>query len=87
VAVPGITLNDGNTIPQLGFGVFQIPPAETERAVRFALDAGYFGWTRRLDALNEVTQSPGSGAHAPRLGARIKTLVSDAKDLRNAPSR
>jgi 2,5-diketo-D-gluconate reductase A len=28
-------------IPQLGFGVFQIPPSETERAVRAALEAGY----------------------------------------------
>ena len=30
-AVPTIALNDGNAIPQLGFGVFQIPPAETRR--------------------------------------------------------
>jgi 2,5-diketo-D-gluconate reductase A len=40
-AVPTITLNDGNTIPQLGFGVFQIAPAETEQAVRTALEIGY----------------------------------------------
>jgi 2,5-diketo-D-gluconate reductase A len=40
-AVPTITLNDGNTIPQLGFGVFQIRPADTEQAVRNALDIGY----------------------------------------------
>jgi 2,5-diketo-D-gluconate reductase A len=40
-AVPSIELNDGCTIPQLGFGVFQIPPAETEAAVRVALDVGY----------------------------------------------
>ena len=39
--VPRLTLNDGRTIPQLGFGVFQIPPAETEKAVRTALDIGY----------------------------------------------
>jgi len=39
--VPHVTLNDGNTIPQLGFGVFQIPPAETERAVLHALTVGY----------------------------------------------
>ena len=29
-AVPTIDLNDGRTIPQLGFGVFQVPPKETE---------------------------------------------------------
>jgi 2,5-diketo-D-gluconate reductase A len=40
-AVPTITLNDGHTIPQLGFGVFQIKPADTEQAVRTALEIGY----------------------------------------------
>jgi 2,5-diketo-D-gluconate reductase A len=39
--IPTVELNDGNTIPQLGFGVFQIPPAETARAVSLALEAGY----------------------------------------------
>jgi 2,5-diketo-D-gluconate reductase A len=39
--VPGITLNDGNTIPQLGFGVFQIEPDETAEAVREAIEVGY----------------------------------------------
>ena len=39
--VPSIMLNDGNTIPQLGFGVFQIPPDETAAAVRSALEVGY----------------------------------------------
>ncbi len=36
-----IKLNNGVEIPILGFGVFQIPPAETERAVRAAIEAGY----------------------------------------------
>ncbi|MCA1737726.1 MAG: aldo/keto reductase [Actinobacteria bacterium] len=40
-AVPGITLNDGNTIPQLGFGVFQIEPKDTAEAVNNALEVGY----------------------------------------------
>jgi 2,5-diketo-D-gluconate reductase A len=39
--VPTIDLNDGRTIPQLGFGVFQIDPADTVEAVRRALDVGY----------------------------------------------
>src|SRR5688572_31240681 len=38
--VPTIELNDGHTIPQLGFGVFQIPPEETAEAVRRALEVG-----------------------------------------------
>ncbi|MDP8939615.1 MAG: aldo/keto reductase [Actinomycetota bacterium] len=40
-AVPSITLNDGNTIPQLGFGVFQIEPEDTAKAVSEALEIGY----------------------------------------------
>jgi 2,5-diketo-D-gluconate reductase A len=40
-AVPSTHLNDGNSIPQLGFGVFQIPPEETTDAVRAALEVGY----------------------------------------------
>jgi 2,5-diketo-D-gluconate reductase A len=39
--VPLITLNDGNAIPQLGFGVFQIEPDQTAAAVRSALEVGY----------------------------------------------
>jgi 2,5-diketo-D-gluconate reductase A len=34
-------LNDGNRIPSLGFGVFQIPPESTKQAVSTALQAGY----------------------------------------------
>jgi 2,5-diketo-D-gluconate reductase A len=40
-SVPDIQLNDGNSIPQLGFGVFQIPPEETAEAVERALAVGY----------------------------------------------
>jgi 2,5-diketo-D-gluconate reductase A len=39
--VPAIELNTGARIPQLGFGVFQIPPEETAQAVKTALDIGY----------------------------------------------
>ncbi len=39
--IPVIALNDGNSIPQLGFGVFQIDPTETAEAVGEALDVGY----------------------------------------------
>ena len=40
-AVPTIELNNGVTIPQLGFGVFLVPPGETEAAVATALATGY----------------------------------------------
>jgi 2,5-diketo-D-gluconate reductase A len=39
--VPNVRLNDGIEIPQVGFGVFQVPPDETQRAVEDALAAGY----------------------------------------------
>ena len=39
--IPAIDLDDGNAIPQLGFGVFQIPAGETARAVAAALEVGY----------------------------------------------
>ena len=39
--VPSITLNDGATIPQLGFGVFQVDQADTAKAVSEALQTGY----------------------------------------------
>jgi len=41
MTIPTITLNDGKTIPQLGFGVFLVDPPETERIVTDALEAGY----------------------------------------------
>ncbi|CAM5554493.1 MULTISPECIES: aldo/keto reductase [Streptomyces] len=39
--VPTVTLHNGVEIPQLGFGVFQVPDAETAAAVSAALEAGY----------------------------------------------
>ena len=56
-AVPRTTLNDGNAIPQLGFGVFQIPPAETAQAVTHALDAGY----RHIDTAEMYGNERGVG--------------------------
>jgi 2,5-diketo-D-gluconate reductase A len=38
---PTLQLNDGRAIPQLGYGVFQIPPEETDELVRQAIEAGY----------------------------------------------
>jgi 2,5-diketo-D-gluconate reductase A len=39
--VPDVLLNNGVRIPQLGFGVFQIKPADTAAAVAAALQIGY----------------------------------------------
>ena len=40
-SVPNIDLNDGNVIPQLGFGTFQIEPGDTAEAVSKAIEIGY----------------------------------------------
>jgi len=55
--VPTLTLNDGNTIPQLGFGVFQIDPAETAQAVSTALEVGY----RHVDTAEMYQNERGVG--------------------------
>jgi len=56
--VPNIRLNNGARIPQLGFGVFQIPPAETADAVREAFAAGY----RHIDTAQGYHNEAGVGA-------------------------
>ncbi len=56
-AIPAIELNDGHTIPQLGFGVFQIDPADTARAVSEALEVGY----RHIDTAEMYRNEKGVG--------------------------
>ncbi|WP_108720155.1 aldo/keto reductase [Miniimonas sp. S16] len=41
MTIPTLTLNNGVTLPALGYGVFQTPPDETVAAVRTALEVGY----------------------------------------------
>jgi 2,5-diketo-D-gluconate reductase A len=41
MTIPNVTLNNGVTMPQLGYGVFQVPDEETAEAVSEALRAGY----------------------------------------------
>jgi 2,5-diketo-D-gluconate reductase A len=56
--VPALTLHDGVEIPQLGFGVFQIPPEETQEAVEEALAGGY----RHIDTAAAYGNEAGVGA-------------------------
>jgi 2,5-diketo-D-gluconate reductase A len=58
MTVPRVTLNDGNTIPQLGYGVFKVPPADTQRAVTEALEVGY----RHIDTAALYGNEAGVGA-------------------------
>ena len=55
--IPDLTLNDGTTIPQLGFGVFQVPPEDTPEAVTKALDVGY----RHIDTAEMYGNEKGVG--------------------------
>ncbi|MFJ2607030.1 aldo/keto reductase [Streptomyces sp. NPDC087425] len=55
--VPPITLNNGVEMPQLGFGVWQVPDDEAERAVATALDAGY----RSIDTAAIYGNEKGTG--------------------------
>ena len=56
-AVPTITLNDGVEIPQLGFGVFQVPPEDTKKATLEALEVGY----RHIDTAEMYGNEAGVG--------------------------
>lgn len=55
--VPPITLNNGVEMPQLGFGVWQVPDAEAETAVAAALEAGY----RSIDTAAIYGNEEGTG--------------------------
>jgi len=56
--VPTVTLNDERRIPQLGFGVFKVPPASTQETVEQALEVGY----RHIDTAQMYGNEAGVGA-------------------------
>jgi 2,5-diketo-D-gluconate reductase A len=56
--LPSVTLHDGIEMPQLGFGVFQVPAEETQGAVELALEAGY----RHIDTAAAYRNEKGVGA-------------------------
>jgi 2,5-diketo-D-gluconate reductase A len=58
LTAPNLFLHDDVEIPQLGFGVFQIPPEETQGAVELALEAGY----RHIDTAAAYRNEKGVGA-------------------------
>ncbi len=62
--VPTIRLNNGVEIPQLGFGVFKIPPAETAAATLTALEVGY----RHIDTAQMYGNEAGVGEGIRRSG-------------------
>jgi 2,5-diketo-D-gluconate reductase A len=80
MSIPTLTLNNGVTMPALGFGVFQSPPEETAAVVETALATGY----RHIDTAaayrNEREVGEGirrSGVPREEVFIETKVWVSD----------
>jgi 2,5-diketo-D-gluconate reductase A len=73
--VPFLTLHDGVEIPQLGFGVFQIPPEETQEKVEEALGVGY----RHIDTAAAYRNEAGVGAAIAATGVRREDVFVTTK--------
>ena len=78
-ATPVITLNNGVTIPQIGYGVFQIPEAETAAAVTTAIEAGY----RSIDTAAIYRNESGVGAALKATGVPRDELFITTKVWNN----
>jgi 2,5-diketo-D-gluconate reductase A len=86
--VPSITLNNGVDMPLLGFGVFQIPPEDTERAVLEALEAGYRSIDTAAAYQNEEAVGRAIAASGiPREELFITTKLSWIQDAGDEPAK
>jgi diketogulonate reductase-like aldo/keto reductase len=73
--VPPIILNNGVEMPQLGFGVWQVPDDEAERAVATALEAGY----RSIDTAAIYGNEEGTGKAIAASGVPREDLFVTTK--------
>jgi 2,5-diketo-D-gluconate reductase A len=73
--IPAVSLNDGHEIPQLGFGVFQVPSGDTEAVVALALEAGY----RHVDTAAAYRNEEGVGRAIHASGVRRDELFVTTK--------
>ena len=79
-AVPTVLLNNGVEIPQLGFGVFKVPPEQTEDVTRTALEIGY----RHVDTAQMYGNEAGVGRAVRAAGlARDEVFVTSKLDNPN----
>jgi len=79
-AVPTIQLNNGVEIPQLGFGVFKVPPEQTEGVTGTALEVGY----RHVDTAQMYGNEAGVGRAVRAAGlARDEVFVTSKLDNPN----
>ena len=74
-SVPGVRLNNGVTIPQLGYGVFRVPNEETVPAVRTAIECGY----RSIDTASLYGNEVGVGEAIATCGVRRADLFVTTK--------
>jgi len=84
MTVPTVTLNNGVEIPQLGFGVFQVKPADTRRATEVALDVGY----RHIDTAEMYGNEAevGQAVRASGLDRSEVFVTSKLNNNRHAPA-
>ncbi|MFF8841473.1 aldo/keto reductase [Streptomyces sp. NPDC015127] len=73
--VPSITLNNGVAMPQLGFGVWQVPDDEAAQAVTTALEAGY----RSIDTAAVYKNETGTGKAVAACGIAREELFVTTK--------
>ncbi|MGE8642056.1 MAG: aldo/keto reductase, partial [Achromobacter sp.] len=73
--VPAVKLNDGNKIPQLGLGVWQVPDEQASSSVKEALAAGY----RSVDTAAIYGNEAGVGAGLRAAGVARKDLFVTTK--------
>src|SRR4051794_33245749 len=76
--IPSLRLNNGLSIPQVGFGVFQVPPGEVAEAVTTAINSGY----RLIDTAAAYENEEGVGKALAESGLPRDELFVTTK-LRN----
>jgi 2,5-diketo-D-gluconate reductase A len=70
-----VSLNDGHTMPQLGFGVWQVPDDQAQGAVETALEAGY----RSIDTARIYDNETGVGRAVAAAGIAREDLFVTTK--------
>ncbi|WP_028643999.1 aldo/keto reductase [Nocardioides sp. URHA0020] len=75
MTVPTVALNDQTSIPQLGFGVYQVPPDQTEATVSTAFEVGY----RHIDTAQMYQNEAGVGAAIASSGIARDELYVTSK--------
>lgn len=70
-----VTLNNGIKMPQLGYGVYQTPPEDTERCVLEAIEVGY----RSIDTAQAYGNEEGVGNAIKKCGLPREDLFITTK--------